>query len=71
VISTQNVHGITYKFPGNELIHVPEDVKIFTNPELVQKPSDGAVSAATVTETISKQVGSKVSSLSSNSSFPR
>jgi len=49
VISIQNVHGITY-----ELIHVPEGVKIFTNPDIVQKPSDRAASAVIVTENISK-----------------
>jgi hypothetical protein len=54
VISSQIVHGVTYDFPGYELIHVPEGVKIFTNPELVQKASDRAMGALTVTENISK-----------------
>jgi hypothetical protein len=53
VISNKNVHGTTYEFPGYELVHVPQGVKIFTNPDLAQTPPDGAASAVTITETIS------------------
>lgn len=57
VISNKNVHGSTYEFPGYEFVDVPQGVKIFTNPDLVQTPSDGAASAVTVTKTISKGKG--------------
>jgi hypothetical protein len=54
VIPNENVHGTTYEFPGYELVHVPQGVKIFTDPELVQMPSGGGASAATLSENISK-----------------